>query len=78
MNPILIRVGFKTTCWPAGEAECNITGTMDVDSIQDVIQMLAITIGRLRRQIEQGVGEQMDNKIEEYRQAVEVSGISEA
>jgi hypothetical protein len=49
----LIRTGFKTTCDPAGDAECRIEGEMSVASVEDVIDLLEMIVRRLHSKIDE-------------------------
>jgi hypothetical protein len=50
---MLIRTGFKTTCDPAGDAECRIEGEMNIAAVDDVIELLEMLVRRLRTKIDE-------------------------
>jgi hypothetical protein len=48
---MIIRAGFSTPCFPAGNAMALVTGEMCVEDAEDVIALLELTIRNVRRQI---------------------------
>jgi len=69
VKTVLIRTGFKTTCDPAGQAECDIAGKMSIDAVQDVIELLEMIVRRLRGKILQAIDEQVADRAEDLRAA---------
>jgi hypothetical protein len=49
---MIVRTGFEVPCFPAGTASCRVEGEMDPESVNEAIELLEMTIRRLRRQLE--------------------------
>lgn len=48
---MIIRAGFRITCYPAGVAEVSVMGDMSKGDAEDAIALLELAIRQIRRQI---------------------------